>query len=135
MGLELPGEERRLCASVPDGIARDRVVAIARALCGDLTTRAPPSEVLGLDVSPLLLIQMGLLFAGGTGRAARRSTRLLGLWRRSWALGAAGALPKDRLVGEALEPRGRGELGALREEAWPESNCSGGRRVNPVVVP
>ena len=65
-----------------------------RALCGDLRKRAPPSEVLGLDVSPLLLIQMGLLFAGGTGRAARRSTRLLGLWRRSWALGAAGSCPK-----------------------------------------
>ena len=95
-------------------------MAIARALCGDLNARAPPSEVLGLDVSPLLSIHMGfVMFAGGTGRAARRST------------GSGGAL-RGRNVQKfvRLERWGRGprELGALRGGALEA-------RTIPVVVP
>ena len=67
--------------------------AFAGALCGSLKVRAPPREVLGLDVSPLLSIQMvyclpavpagprgGALGCSGFGGGAGR-----------W--GAAGALP------------------------------------------
>ena len=105
MGLELLGEERRLCASAPDGIARDALWLYTSALRRPHEDGGSTLEVLGLDVSPLLSIHMGLLFAGGTGRAARRST------------GSGGAL-RGRSVLKVvwLERWGRGprELGALR---------------------